>query len=143
MPISRSAALLGAVLALSGCYHATIDTGLPRGTQTIEKPWASGWVLGLVPPETVETASRCPNGVARVETQQSFLNGFVAAITLGIYTPMTIQVTCAGPDAPMDQAERSQLTIKEGADLEDKQRTFRDAADLSAKEGQPVLIKFE
>ena len=43
----------------------------------------------------------------------------------------------------MDQAERSQLMIKQGADLEDKQRTFRDAADLSAKEGQPVLIKFE
>ncbi len=143
MRISRSAALLGAILALSGCYHATIDTGLPRGTQTLEKPWASGWVFGLVPPKTVEAASRCPNGVARVETQQSFVNGLVAFITFQIYTPMTIEVTCAGPDAPMDQAERSQLTIKQGADLKDKQRTFRDAADLSVKEGQPVLIKFE
>ena len=81
MPFSRSAALLGAVLALSGCYHATIDTGLPRGTQTIEQPWASGWVFGLVPPETVEAASRCPNGVARVETTLSFLNLLVRVIT--------------------------------------------------------------
>ena len=43
----------------------------------------------------------------------------------------------------MDEAERSQLMIKEGANLEDKQRAFRDAAELSAKKGQPVLVKFE
>ncbi len=143
MTISRSAALLGAVVALSGCYHATIETGLPPGNQTLEKPWASGWVFGLVPPSTVETASRCPNGVARVETKLSFLNMLVSAITLSIYTPMAIRVTCAGPGTSMEQAERSQLMIKDGANLEEKQRAIRDAAELSAREGQPVLIKFE
>ncbi len=143
MAISRSAALLGAVVALSGCYHATIETGLPPGNQTLEKPWASGWVFGLVPPSTVETASRCPNGVARVETKLSFLNQLVGLITAGIYTPMAIRVTCAGPGTPMEEAERSQLMIKDGANLEEKQRAIRDAAELSAREGQPVLIKFE
>ena len=141
MAISRSAALLGAVVALSGCYHATIETGLPPGNQTLEKAWASGWVFGLVPPSTVETASRCPNGVARVETKLSFLNMLVSAITLSIYTPMSILVTCAGTS--MEEAERSQLMIKNGANLEEKQRAIRDAAELSAREGQPVLIKFE
>ena len=143
MTISRTAALLGTVVALSGCYHAIIETGLPPSTQTLEKPWASSWLGGLVPPETVETASRCPNGVARVETKLSFLNMLVSAITFSIYTPMSIQVTCAGPGRPMDEAERSQLMIKEGANLEEKQRAIRDAAQLSAKKGQPVLIKFE
>lgn len=143
MAISRSVALLGAVVALSGCYHATIETGLPPGNQTLEKPWASGWVFGLVPPSTVETASRCPNGVARVETHLSFVNQLVALITGYIYTPMTIRVTCAGPGTSMEEAERSQLMIKDGANLEEKQRAIRDAAELSAREGQPVLIKFE
>ncbi len=142
MTISRSAPLLGAVVALSGCYHATIETGLPPGNQTLEKPWASGWVFGLVPPSTVETASRCPNGVARVETKLSFLNMLVSAITLSIYTPMSIQVTCAA-STPMEEAERSQLMIKNGANIEEKQRALRDAAELSAKKGQPVLVKFE
>ena len=141
MAISRSAALLGAVVALSGCYHATIETGLPPGNQTLEKAWASGWVFGLVPPSTVETASRCPNGVARVETKLSFLNMLVSVITFSIYTPMHIQVTCASTS--VEEAERSQLMIKDGADLEEKQRAIRDAAELSAREGQPVLIKFE
>jgi Bor protein len=52
-------------------------------------------VFGLVPPSTVETAAKCPNGVAKVETQLSFLNQLVSVLTLSIYTPMTIEVTCA------------------------------------------------
>ncbi len=43
----------------------------------------------------------------------------------------------------MEEAERSQLVIKDGANLEEKQRAIRDAAELPAREGQPVLIKLE
>ena len=82
-------------LALCGCYHATIETGLSPSPQTLENKWASGWIYGLVPPKTVETMQRCPNGVARVETQLSFANQLVNFLTLGIYTPMEIVVTCA------------------------------------------------
>jgi hypothetical protein len=81
----------------SGCYHATIDTGLTPTAVTIEKAWAHGWILGLVPPNTVETMAKCPTGVAKVETQLSFANQLVSALTGGIYTPMEIKVTCAGP----------------------------------------------
>lgn len=85
-----------ALLLSSGCYHATIETGLQPGPQTIEVPFAHCWIYGLVPPATVETMAQCPNGVARVETQQSFVNGLVGVLTFGIYTPMDILVTCAG-----------------------------------------------
>ncbi len=87
--------VVATALALSGCYHATIETGLPPSPQTLENKWASGWIYGLVPPKTVETMQRCPNGVARVETQLSFANQLVNFLTLGIYTPMEIVVTCA------------------------------------------------
>ena len=50
-------------------------TGRPLGTTTIEQPRALSFVYGLVPPPTVETASKCPSGVAQVETMHSFLNG--------------------------------------------------------------------
>lgn len=88
---------IGVVLLIlaTGCYHATIETGLTPTATTIEKPWASGWIYGLVPPSTVETAAKCPNGAARVETQLSFANQLVNVLTLGIYTPMEIKVTCA------------------------------------------------
>jgi hypothetical protein len=91
----RKLAALGAVVLLAGCYHAVVDTGLTPSPTTIEKPWASGWVYGLVPPSPISTMERCPNGVAKVETQLSFVNSLVGALTLGIYTPMSIKVTCA------------------------------------------------
>jgi hypothetical protein len=91
------------LVASAGCYHATIETGLQPGTQTLEDRWADGWVYGLVPPSTIETMERCPTGVARVETQLSFLNQLVNILTFGIYTPMEIVVTCAaGEDEEQD-----------------------------------------
>src|ERR671918_2083278 len=95
MQIHRGATLLTAAVALSACYHATVETGLPPSTQVLEQSFASSWIYGLVPPKTVETASRCPDGVAKVETQHSFVNQLVGILTLGIYTPMHIRVTCA------------------------------------------------
>ena len=93
--LSSALAMLTVLAVTTGCYHATVVTGATPGNQTIEKPWATSLIYGLVPPETVQTASQCPNGIARVETQLSFLNQLVSGLTFGIYTPMTITVTCA------------------------------------------------
>jgi hypothetical protein len=88
--------LVLSVAALSeGCYHATIETGLPASPTTIDQPWAHSFLWGLVPPATVETAAKCPSGVAKVETQLSFLNQLANFLTGGIYSPMQITVTCA------------------------------------------------
>src|SRR5512141_2943195 len=95
MRFTRTASLIVAACALSGCYHATIDTGLAPSGQTVTKPWANSFIAGLVPPAVVETASKCPNGVAKVETQHSFLNMLASFVTFNIYTPMQIDVTCA------------------------------------------------
>jgi hypothetical protein len=57
-------------------------------------------VIGIVPPSELSTKDTCPQGVAKVETERSFLNGLVGAITYNIYTPMHVKVTCAnGPVA--------------------------------------------
>lgn len=91
--------LLVVFLSTVSCYHATVETAATPSTVVIEKPFASSWVYGLVPPSTVSTAAKCPGGVAKVETQLSFVNGLVGILTLGIYTPMSIRVTCAAPGA--------------------------------------------
>jgi len=126
---ARIAATCLAVL-LAGCYHATIETGRTPSTVTVEDRWADAWIYGLVPPSVINTASRCPNGVARVETQLSFLNQLVGALTLGIYTPMDVRVTCAqgsamGPAAPDDSRVAAMLQ----------------AAALRSRElGEPVFV---
>jgi len=92
--MSRHHVLLAVLLFAGGCYHATIETGAAPSAQVIQKEWAASWIGGLVPPDPVETASKCPNGVSKVETQHSFLNMVANVLTFGIYTPMTITVTC-------------------------------------------------
>lgn len=84
-----------AAVSVGGCYHATINTGIAPGTQQVQDKWADGFVYGLVPPDAVEAMVGCGNrGVARVETRISFLNGLVGGLTLNIFTPMEITVTC-------------------------------------------------
>lgn len=88
--------LLGSVLVLSGCFHASIETGAAPSATVIEKPWAPSFVYGLVPPSTVETQEKCgAKGVSKVETRISFLNGLVSGLTFSLFTPMSIKVTCA------------------------------------------------
>ena len=89
-------------LCFAGCYHASVETGRAPGTQHIEKGWASSFFGGAIPPSTVDAKAACPNGVSKVETQHSALNQMVGILTLAIYTPISIDVTCAA--APLAQA---------------------------------------
>lgn len=127
---------------LVGCYHATIETGLLASPEVIEKAWASGWVYGLVPPKTVETASKCPNGVAKIETQLSFLNQLVAALTAGIYTPMAIKVTCAARGSASLTPRSPTIKVGLDATMGQKQQALTDAARLALSIDAPVLVLF-
>jgi hypothetical protein len=96
----RIATLLVAAVLCTGCYHVTVITGAPPSAQTIDLPWQMSFAGGLVPPPAVDTKTPCTQGVARVETERSFLNGLAAAITSQIVTPIHVAVTCAsGPVA--------------------------------------------
>ena len=87
--------LLAAAVLCAGCYHVTVITGAPASAVTIDKQWQNSFVYGLVPPAEIDAKLQCPQGVAKVETERSFLNGLVGAITYSIYTPMHTLVTCA------------------------------------------------
>jgi Bor protein len=131
---TRSSMLLVGLALLLGCYHATIETGAKPSTLTIEQHWASGWVFGLVPPKTVETAAKCPSGVAKVETRLSFLNQLVSFLTLSIYTPMEIVVTCA------EEMGSTSMTIPASTSSEGWQAAFSRAAERAVDSGDPVYV---
>jgi len=133
-----------ALLLSVSCYHARIETGLSPSEQVIEKSFASSWIYGLVPPSTVKAAEECPNGVAIVETELSFVNQLVGMLTLGIYTPMHIKVTCASSsgrgslDTPGDG-----LVVPCGASEKEVTEVFALAAERSVETKQPVYVRFE
>jgi hypothetical protein len=94
---SHLVTLAAAAVLLTGCYHASVDTGLsPAPEEATQRIWANSWIVGLVKPAAVDATRLCGGRkAARVETQHTFLNQVVAMLTAGIYTPMTIEVTCA------------------------------------------------
>jgi len=91
----RALALPAAALLLAGCYRVTVVTAAPPSATVIDKPWQHSFIYGLVPPDSVVVREQCPNGVARVVTEHSFLNGLVSALTWSLYTPIHVAVTCA------------------------------------------------
>lgn len=98
--MSRSAAMLVAVamsIGSTGCYKATFirDPQVSRGVEHDEL--VHFFVFGLVGDPTIDVHQFCPDGkVAQVRTGANFGTGLVSLLTLGIYTPRKVYVTCAG-----------------------------------------------
>lgn len=129
-------------LGMSGCYHATIDTGLKASSDVVENEWASGWLWGLIPPNPISTKEKCRHGVAKVETEHSFVNSLVGMITFGIYTPMHIKATCASSGMSMIDGGTPELFVSENASQAEIQVVFARAADRAVAEGRAVYVKF-
>ena len=128
------------LLLLPACYAARVETGLPASGTQVRQGFASCWLYGLVPPKTVAAAGQCPNGVAVVETQFSFVNQVVGILTLGIYTPMQIVVTCAEKPAVSLMGVEVNLALAEDATEEEAQAVFARAADETVRTGRPVCV---
>lgn len=122
----RGVAIAAAVL-LSGCYHQVVATGLSAGTGRVDRPWTSTWIFGLVEAKPIDVRSLCPSGVAFVESKFTVGNWFGSLITLGIWTPRNVSVTCAsGGSASLDP---SMKTIA----LQSSATAIADAARLSSE----------
>ena len=134
------AALVAPALALSACYHAVIDTGRPAGSTVITKSFQPGFIYGLVPPPPLNVAGQCTGGVAKVETIHTFVEGLVAAITFGIYTPMSYIVTCASGSSALP----TERTIDVGANATAEQQgvAVQFAAERAAATGAAVFVRF-
>ncbi len=142
MRVLRSVSAVIFAVAFAGCYHATIDTGLTPSGQTVKKEWAHGFIYGLVPPSVVETAAKCPSGVAKVETQLSFLNQLAYVLTGGIYSPMTIEVQCAA-SSKATAAAGATVTVPRDAKPTEVTSAVQKAVDASVSSGQPSTLVFE
>jgi hypothetical protein len=139
MKRTLSCTLALALVSSMGCYHAVVNTGRAESSTIVEKQWASGWVFGLVPPDPLDVSKECAGGVAKVETQHSFLNMLVQFITIDIYTPMDIKVTCAGAG----MAPKTSMLIVPSADTPEATReALAQAVQQSDKSGEPVFVRF-
>ncbi|MEJ2584268.1 MAG: Bor family protein [Robiginitalea sp.] len=88
------ALLFTATLFLSSCYSYTSVVGDgAQGNDTVTK-WNHYVIYGLAPvgvSDSKEMADGAEN--YEVHTRHSFVNGLIAALTFGIYTPTMTTVT--------------------------------------------------
>lgn len=136
--LGRVVSLTFVSLLCAACWHATIVTGKPESQTVIEKEWAMSFVYGLIPPDVVDVSKECADGVAKVETQHSFLNSLVAFLTFSIVTPIDIKVTCAGSGGHAS----ADFTIPESATPVERQAVINEAANAAISRGQAVTVKF-
>ena len=96
MNVGRALTLAAVCLVASACYHQQVMSGRTPGTTIVAKPWTPTWIFGLVPATPIDVTQQCGRaGVAIVETQQTVPNWLVGLVTLGIFTPIDVKVTCA------------------------------------------------
>ncbi len=132
-----------ALTATTACFHAVVETGRPAGTTIVQKPWVNTFVFGLVGAKPIDVTAQCPGGVARVETQQTFLNGLIGGLTLGIYTPQSATITCAaGRTGALDGRGDAVLAVGDDATRDERDAALRWAVQESARTGRPVFVRF-
>jgi len=139
--MKRIAFVLILPLFMTGCYHAQVTTGMDTSNEVYKKAWAHSFIGGLVPPSVVNAEQHCTNGVARVETKLSFLNMVAQAVTLSLYSPMSITVTCASASAANIDTDNT-IEVAKNSPEEVVIDSFSKAIELSSKNQRAAYVSF-
>jgi hypothetical protein len=130
------------VLSSAACFHQVVQTGRPAGSTVIDKPWVPTWVFGLVAAEPMETRPLCPSGVAVVTTETSFMNGLASVVTLGIFTPQHVTITCARGGTASLPSGATEIRIPTDATDAQRSALVNRAVEQSSETHAPVVLRF-
>jgi hypothetical protein len=90
--VNRALILLSA-LGLMACGKTSYVTGKPPGASFEKK--GSYFIGGLIGSTDINLGQLCPNGVSSFVNQKTVTDGVMTCITCGLYSPITINITCA------------------------------------------------
>jgi hypothetical protein len=90
---------LAAALFLSGCATSTYVVNNNSNDYPEKEDMQNYFVSGLGQKKEMNAAEICGGAdkVAKVVTHTKFIDGFLGAITMGLYTPRTAKVYCIKP----------------------------------------------
>ena len=86
------------ILLITGCFNRRLlFKTKPAAVAPKETITHHFFVSGIGQKKTVDAAKICggAENVVKTETQQTFVNGLLGFITLGIYTPLEARVYCS------------------------------------------------
>lgn len=130
-------------VSLAACFHQVVQTGRnPAAVPVvIDKPFVTTWLWGLVAADEIDVRKECPAGVAVVTTEMSFMNGLATAITLGIWSPQHVTVTCAGGMASLP-SKATELRIASDATAAQSAAVLDRAVEIASESGAPVVLRY-
>jgi len=97
--MSRFGLVLVAALMLSGCMHVEVSAEsevLDKSKPHVTKQLPYWWIGFGVQHVNVVAECKGKGKFSQFQLKQRFLDGFLEVVTLGIYTPMTANITCNG-----------------------------------------------
>lgn len=100
-----------ALLLLTGCYKATFYQNPNAVAGARHERWSDFFIYGLVGSEHFDVRDFCgPDAVAEIRTGANFATGLVSMVTIGIYTPHKVYITCAAkPGQVLSSTRQLQL----------------------------------
>ena len=100
-PSIGAAAAVAALMLSTGCYKTTvINDTVPPGTEEHSRRLAY-FFWGLAGDHEVDTREMCKGKVREVAYLADPLDVVVHLVTLGIVSPRTVEVECAGKAPPL------------------------------------------
>ena len=124
----------------TACYHQVVESGLAPSPTVIDMGNVNTGVWGLSG-ATVDVRTQCPSGVAVVATEESFVNALLSGLTLGLYTPRHVTVTCALATAILP-TNATTITVASDATSAQREEGFRTAVNESLTHGGAVIVRF-
>jgi len=129
-------------LSTAGCFHQVIQTGRAPGATVVDKAFVTTWLWGLVPAQPIDVRQQCPSGVAVITTEQSFMNGLAAVVTIGIYTPQHVTVTCAAGGTASLPRGATEYQVPAGASAAIRRSIANEAVEHTIETGSPTVLRF-
>jgi hypothetical protein len=107
--LTRLAALAMTVALSSACATHAIKYSNPKAAAasgTVHEVNQAFFLWGLAGGDEIDLDRMCPAGVRRIESRHSAGDQFLSLITVGIYSPMSVDVECTGGAASPASASR-------------------------------------
>ena len=129
------------LLSSAACFHQVVQTGNTAGSNVVDRQFVATWLWGIVPAQPIDVRQSCPSGVATIETEQSFMNGLVGLITLGIYSPQHLRVTRATSSARLPEGAH-EIIIPANVSKDEVSRIINTAVQQTLQSGTATVVRF-
>ena len=100
-PRRRWCAMAVAAGLCMSCYKASaVDPKSPATSSSVDhSQWTHFFLYGAIGSYEHDIRELCPEGTSEVETGGNALTGLVSVVTIGLYMPRRINVTCSPPSS--------------------------------------------